>query len=256
MISVIFPTRENKKQITIYHSILPPQYMGRMIHPNTKKNLEKWVEINDDLDIKQEIWVDSECRDFLKVFGDSFGLDVLKWYDYETDGRYKSDIWRVCVLYEKGGIYIDVDQEPLTKISNYLEFDKFGFCSASNMGLHNVSNGFIYAEKKSEIIKNNIIGMVNVYENNLGKGGCHVMGRVITEMTGREPLKMPLGEIKIGNENCLFLHEVGDENIPDGTQAFYNSFGLYSDNDTKRVMNSRYSSYHSDRYDRNNFIKI
>tara|TARA_R110002126_G_scaffold290225_1_gene446717 strand:- start:3153 stop:3890 length:738 start_codon:yes stop_codon:yes gene_type:complete len=244
------------KRINMYHSILPPQYVSRMVHPNTKKNLDKWVNLNDDLDIKQEIWVDSECRVFLKEFGESFGLDILKWYNYESDGRYKSDIWRICVLYENGGIYVDVDQEPLTKISDYLDFDRFNICVASNMGLHNVSNGFIYTEKKSEIIKNNIIEMVRVYENNLGKGGCHVMGRVITEMTGGEPLKMPLGEIKIGYENCLFLHEIGDETIPDGTQAFYNSFGLYSDNDTKRVMNSRYESYHTDRHNGVNFIKI
>jgi hypothetical protein len=240
---------ENK---TIHHTILKPQYQSNMMHPLTKQNLDKWVDFNNELSLTQKIWTHDECVSFLE----SFDKNVLYWFNFEPDGRYKSDIVRLCLLYEFGGIYVDVDQEPLVGFKDYLDLSNYDFCGCSNMGLHNVSNGFIYAKKGSVIIKKNIEEIIKRYETNGPRGGCHVMGSVITELINGEPLKMPLGEIQIGSEKCLFLHEIGDESLPDGTQAFYNSFGVYADNDTLRVMNSRYSTYYMDRNKQHEFIKI
>jgi hypothetical protein len=245
------------KQINFYHSILPPQYTSDSIHINTKKNLDKWVYLNPEIIVNQNIYTNDDCRNFLKDFSISFGKDILKWFDYEMDGRYKSDIWRLCVLYEYGGVYVDIDQEPLVSLDQYLDFDRVDFCAAANMGQHNVSNGFIYAKKSSNIIKHNIDEMINVYENDKPKGGTHVMGSVITKLTNGEPLKIPIGEFRIGDENCLLLHEIGDESLENiDILKFLHSFGLYSNNDTLRVMNSRYSTYYRDKHETQKFIKI
>lgn len=241
---------------TIHHTILRPQYSSNMIHPLTKQNLDKWVNLNQDLKLLQKIWTHDECVHFLEIFSKEYGKDILHWFNLEPDGRYKSDIVRLCLLYEFGGIYVDVDQEPLLSIKDYLDLDNYDFCGCSNMGLHNVSNGFIYAKKGSIIIKKNLDEIIRRYETNGPRGGCHVMGYVITELINGEPFKMPLGDIKIGDERCLFLHEIGDETLPDGTQAFYNSFGVYANNDSTRVMNSRYATYNNDRHKTNEFIKI
>jgi hypothetical protein len=237
---------------TIHHTILKPQYPSNMIHPLTKQNLDKWIKINENLSLNQKIWTHDECINFLE----SFDKNILYWFNIEPDGRYKSDIVRLCLLYEFGGIYVDVDQEPLLSFDHYLDLNKYDFCGCSNMGLHNVSNGFIYSKKGSNIIKKNIEEIIRRYETNGPRGGCHVMGSVITDLTNGEELKMPLGDIQIGNENCLFLHEIGNENLPDETQEFYNSFGVYANNDTVRVMNSRYSTYHIDKIKSHEFIKI
>lgn len=212
--------------------------------------------LNKEINLIQKIWSHDECLKFLKTFSEQYGKDILYWFNYEQDGRYKSDIVRLCILFEFGGIYVDVDQEPLISFSEYLDFNKYDFCAASNMGLHNVSNGFIYVKKNSNIIKNNIDEMILRYETNGPIGGCHSLGSTITKLLNIEPLKMPLGEIKIKNENCLFLHEIGNTNLQDETQEFYNSFGLYANNDKLRVMNSRYDTYHIDKYKINEFITI
>jgi len=242
--------------VNIHHTILPPQYGSNRIHPSTKSNIDKWVNLNPNIDLKQIIWTNNDCVKFLGEFNITFGEDVLFWFNHEPDGRYKSDIVRLCLLYEYGGIYVDIDQEPLVSMQDYIDFNSVDFVGCSNMGLHNVSNGFIYSKKKSTIIKENIIEIIKRYRENGPRGGCHVMGSVITDLTNSEPLKMPLGKVKIGDENCLFLHEIGDETIPDGTQEFYNSFGVYADNDTKRIMNSRYITYLNDKNKQHEFIKI
>jgi len=241
---------------TIHHTILRPQYQSDMVHPRTKANLDKWISLNSELNLNQKIWTHDECISFLETFSNKYNKNMLHWFNHEPDGRYKSDIVRLCLLYEFGGIYVDVDQEPTVALGEYLDLEKYDFCGCSNMGLHNISNGFIYAKKGSEIIKENIDEIIKLYERNGPKGGCHIMGIVITKLTGREPLKMPLGEVQIGNEKCLFLHEIGNESLMDGTQDFYNSFGVYAINDTLRVMNSRYNTYHQDKHRQNEFIKI
>ena len=143
--------------ITIHHKILRPQYTSNKIHPLTKMNLDKWGLLNKEINLIQKIWSHDECLKFLKTFSEQYGKDILYWFNYEQDGRYKSDIVRLCILFEFGGIYVDVDQEPLISFSEYLDFNKYDFCAASNMGLHNVSNGFIYVKKNYNIIKNHYL---------------------------------------------------------------------------------------------------
>ena len=46
-----------------------------------------------------------ECREFIKTH---FRPDVLDAYDSLIPGAYKADLWRLCVLFINGGIYMDI----------------------------------------------------------------------------------------------------------------------------------------------------
>jgi len=46
-----------------------------------------------------------ECREFIKTH---FKQDVLDAYDSLIPGAYKADLWRLCVLFINGGIYMDI----------------------------------------------------------------------------------------------------------------------------------------------------
>jgi hypothetical protein len=48
---------------------------------------------------------DDMCRNFIR---ENFDGDVLYTFDKLTPGAYKADLWRYCVLYKKGGIYLDI----------------------------------------------------------------------------------------------------------------------------------------------------
>jgi mannosyltransferase OCH1-like enzyme len=51
------------------------------------------------------LYDDADCRDFIKT---NFDQDVLDAYDQLIPGAYKADLWRYCVLYKTGGIYLDI----------------------------------------------------------------------------------------------------------------------------------------------------
>ena len=48
---------------------------------------------------------DNDCREFIKTNYDTY---VLNAYDRLIPGAYKADLWRLCVLYKNGGIYMDI----------------------------------------------------------------------------------------------------------------------------------------------------
>lgn len=51
------------------------------------------------------LYDDTMCRDFIK---NNFEEDVLYAFDKLKPGAYKADLWRYCVLYIYGGIYLDI----------------------------------------------------------------------------------------------------------------------------------------------------
>jgi hypothetical protein len=48
---------------------------------------------------------DADCREFIAA---NFDYSVLDAFDRLIPGAYKADLWRYCVLYVRGGIYLDI----------------------------------------------------------------------------------------------------------------------------------------------------
>lgn len=58
---------------------------------------------------------DDECKKFIR----EYDKDVFRAYDEIIPGAYKADIWRYCVLYVHGGVYLDCKTQlkvPLREI--------------------------------------------------------------------------------------------------------------------------------------------
>ena len=60
---------------------------------------------NKNPEFKHYLFDDNDCREFIK---ENFNADVLYAYDNLIPGAYKADLWRYCVLYIHGGIYMDI----------------------------------------------------------------------------------------------------------------------------------------------------
>ena len=62
------------------------------------------------LNFNHYLFDDNDCREFIKTH---FKQDVLHAYDSLIPGAYKTDLWRLCVLFINGGIYLDIKYAPL-----------------------------------------------------------------------------------------------------------------------------------------------
>ncbi len=68
-----------------------------------QKNVDKLRETNPEF--KYYLYDDDDCRDFIDKY---FDESVLNAYDKLVPGAYKADLWRYCILYIHGGIYLDM----------------------------------------------------------------------------------------------------------------------------------------------------
>ena len=65
-------------------------------------------------DFEYHLFDDEDCRQFIQ---NNFEEDVLTAYDKIIPGAYKADLWRYCILYINGGVYLDI------KYSNVDDFN-------------------------------------------------------------------------------------------------------------------------------------
>jgi mannosyltransferase OCH1-like enzyme len=71
--------------------------------PKMQENYNFLVESNPEITF--HLYDENDCRQFIK---DNFEQDVLDAYNSLLPCSYKSDLWRFCVLYINGGIYMDI----------------------------------------------------------------------------------------------------------------------------------------------------
>jgi mannosyltransferase OCH1-like enzyme len=90
-----------------YDSIIPLHlytcWHTKNLPPLMKANYYKLVETNPEITF--HLCDENDCREFIKTH---FKQDVLDAYDSLIPCSYKSDLWRFCVLFINGGIYMDI----------------------------------------------------------------------------------------------------------------------------------------------------
>jgi mannosyltransferase OCH1-like enzyme len=83
-----------------------------------------------------QLFDDNDCREFIK---NNFEPNVLHAFDSLIPGAYKADLWRYCILYKNGGVYLDIKYMPLNnfrfitmmeKEHWVLDVDKYGIYNA------------------------------------------------------------------------------------------------------------------------------
>jgi len=93
-----------------------------------------------------------------------FPKEVLIAYDSLIPGAYKADLWRLCMLYIHGGIYLDIKIKFCNGFTLYNFLDKEYFANGGY--IHNekrrigIYNAFIICKKENPILLNSIIHIV------------------------------------------------------------------------------------------------
>jgi len=94
-----------------------------------------------------QLFDDNDCRNFIK---DNFDENVLNAFDSLIPGAYKADLWRYCILYKNGGVYLDIKYAP---------FNGFRFISLMekehwvlDMDKNGIYNALIVCKPNNEIL--------------------------------------------------------------------------------------------------------
>jgi len=88
----------------------------KKLSPLMSKNVESIKCLNPEYEYN--LYDDSDCRKFIL---DNFGVNYANAFDALIPGAFKCDFWRYAVLYVNGGVYLDMDMEPLFPFKNILK---------------------------------------------------------------------------------------------------------------------------------------
>jgi hypothetical protein len=90
-----------------YNSIIPLKVYQTWHTHDLPNHMKKVIEHNKKINPEFEfiIYDDNDCREFIIKY---FDFDIIQAYDSLKPGAYKADLWRYCMLYIKGGIYMDI----------------------------------------------------------------------------------------------------------------------------------------------------
>jgi len=109
-----------------------------------QQSIDKIKEQNPEFE--HHLYDTKECRQFIS---DHFPKNVVEAYDGVAANALKADLWRYCVMYEKGGIYLDSKFYGIDGFKFIYLTDKEHFCSDFNEKLGAVSNGLFICKPKN-----------------------------------------------------------------------------------------------------------
>jgi len=145
-----------------YNSIIPLNlytcWHTKDLPPLMKENYDFLVESNPK--IAFHLYDEEECREFIK---NNFEEDVLNAYNSLIPCSYKSDLWRFCVLYINGGIYMDIKYRCVNNFKFIALTEEEHF--VRDMGEKGVYTALIVTLPKNEIMRKCIYQIVENVKN-------------------------------------------------------------------------------------------
>ena len=144
----------------------------------------------------------NDCRLFIK---DNFDEDVLNAFDILIPIVYKADLWKYCILYKYGGIYLDMKYYPVNNFKFINLIHSEHFCESTKNNNYSIHNGFMISKKNNPILLEAINNIVENVKNNF-------YGNHSLEITGAILLKNIFNKNKLHKKNILLNHSNKNKN--------------------------------------------
>jgi mannosyltransferase OCH1-like enzyme len=166
---------ENNKNTVIplhiyqtWHTNSLPKYMQECVDKLKERNPE----------FEYHFYNDDDCRNYIK---DNFNKDVLHAFDKLKPGAFKADLWRYCILYKKGGIYLDIKYQCENNFKLIELTDKEYF--VKDIPIYNrqgIYNALLVCKPENNILLNCINQIVeNVKNKYYGNNPLEVTGPLL-----------------------------------------------------------------------------
>lgn len=162
---------------------------------------------------------DAECRQFILRECPRCVLDA---YDRLIPGAYKADLWRLCILYKRGGIYMDIKFSPIQGFK-FIELTNREHFVTDRLP-NTIYNAFIVCKPKSTFLLTCINRIIqNVRGRYYGRTALHPTGPGM------------MGDVKVMGK--YFINE-DMVHVRQGGAVMYKG---------KYVLKTTYNGYHRER---------
>jgi mannosyltransferase OCH1-like enzyme len=218
--------KRNKKQV--YNSVIPLKIYQTWHSKDLPARMKHSVEIIKAKHPRFEhiLFDDNECRQFIAANFDSV---VLKAFDSLIPGAYKADLWRYCILYKNGGIYLDIKYACINSF-RFIELTEKEHWVVDING-NNIYNALIAVKPNNEICLKCINQIVENVRNRYYGSSC-------VDPTGPGLVSRFIGEERKNIElEHIFNKPTGDKFILYKNVAILKMFkGYYEEQDANKKV--------------------
>jgi hypothetical protein len=153
------------------------------------------------------------------------------------DGPIKADFWRICIIYKYGGIYADIDIEPIVSIDKILYSDTT-FLTCISKSYNGITPQIIYSIPNHYILKQCIDKYIEMYRNKINYeywtySICPIMVQVF-----KNNFNTPFDKDGIYYDKQNNKYQLLKEVYP--TNNEYDHYAKYND---IKILNNRYKDY-------------
>jgi mannosyltransferase OCH1-like enzyme len=173
--------KENYDNNLYQDSVIPKYFFQIWI--NNENKIPKLIEENfnsikyENQDFECKLYKKDDCLDFLQK---NYEEDVINAYNKIIPGAYKADLMRYCILYKKGGIYLDAKLKPINDFKLNHVTDKEYYVKDFKFMGGGVTNGFMVCKKNNPKLLKAINEIVkNVKEKYYGKNSLSPTGPLL-----------------------------------------------------------------------------
>lgn len=100
-------------------------------------------------EFQYEFYDNDRCIEFLR---EHFSPEIEEVFHALIPGAYKSDLFRLCYLYIKGGVYVDINKTIILPLGESLVTPESVFYSAVDTVPHFIFQAFLVAQPKLEFL--------------------------------------------------------------------------------------------------------
>lgn len=164
----------NEDSFYLKDQIIPSKvwtmWHDKTLPPKLKECVEELKQQNPDFE--HNVFNDIQCQEFIK---EHFPKEVLIAYNSLIPIAYKADLWRLCVLYVHGGIYVDIKLKFLNgiKLDSFIDKEHLvsdGTFQFKGTTYNSICNGLISVKKNNKFLLNCIANIVyNVANKHYGE---------------------------------------------------------------------------------------
>ena len=238
---------KNKK----LNNIIPFNIYQTLSSNNVPKDMYKTIlnNLEKNQAFNYYLYDDNDCIKFIK---ENFNEEILFAYTSLVPAAYKADLWRYCIIYKYGGIYLDIKFKIMTNLEELINKNntilvKDSFREGSP---YDIYQGLIIAEPKLKIFKIIINRIVENVKNNfyginvLHPTGPTLFGNLINEYNLNNLIKLhfdyPLLDYD-ENKNLIGRHVIKNKN----NEILFENYSTYRI-DQKNIFKKTNTKYYMD----------
>ena len=225
-----------------YNSIIPLNlytcWHTKELPPLMRKNYNLLVENNPEF--THYLYDENDCREFIK---NNFPIDVYNSYNKLIPCAYKADLWRYCVLYINGGIYIDIKYNSTNGFKFIALTEKEHFVRDRPESC--IYNALIVTLPKNEILLKCINQIVeNVKNRYYGENPLYITGPALL---GRFFENEEIKNFNLYFNNSFIENKLNEYYIVYNGRIILKFFNEYRDEQSKYQKNKHYHTLWSEK---------